>query len=319
MDLIKQLGTLALASRLKQLSDALMQGVDLLYKEQKVTFHPRWFPVAYLLSRKSPMAVTEVAEAVGLTHPAVNQTATQMSRHGLLLSRKDKNDERRRLLSLSKKGQQTVATLAPLWKIIQECTDELLVESGIDFLDAIVKIEKQLEKKNVYERVSGRLRGHDGDRVHVEEYRPAFKKHFRQLNIEWLKEYFEVEKDDEKILNDPRRYILNRGGRIFFASLNDEIVGTAALLKHSRQTYEIVKMAVTGKHRGRGIGKQLCQAAINKAAELGANEVLVATSRKLEAANSLYRKLGFIEIDKPSFYVQEYKRPTIYMKLTLKK
>ena len=103
MDIIKQLGSLALASRLKRLSDALMQGVEQLYREQEVTFHPRWFPVAYLLKQKSPMAVTEIAEALGMTHPAVNQTAAQMTRHGLLLSRKDKKDERRRLLSLSKK------------------------------------------------------------------------------------------------------------------------------------------------------------------------------------------------------------------------
>ncbi|MBN1213781.1 MAG: bifunctional helix-turn-helix transcriptional regulator/GNAT family N-acetyltransferase [candidate division Zixibacteria bacterium] len=319
MDLIKQLGTLALASRLRQLSEALMQGVDRLYKEQKVTFHPRWFPVAYLLKQKSPMAVTEIAEAVGLTHPAVNQTAAQMTRHGLLLSRKDKKDERRRLLSLSKKGQQTVALLVPLWKIIQQCTDEMLIESGHDFMKAIANIERQVETKGMYERVIGRMPGFTGNRVRFHEYRSTFKKYFRKLNYEWLAEYFEVEKDDEKILSDPQRYIVKPGGQIFFAEYEGEIVGTAALVKHSARTYEIAKMAVTKKHRYRGIGAQLARIAIDKAAALGAGELLVATSLKLEAATNLYRKLGFVEIDKPSFYVQKFKRPTVYMKLEIKK
>jgi len=319
MDLIKQLGTLALASRLRQLSDALMQGVDRLYKEQKVIFHPRWFPVAYLLKQKSPMSVTEIAEAVGLTHPAVNQTAAQMTRHGLLLSRKDKNDERRRLLSLSKKGFQTVETLAPLWEIIQKCADELLQESGYDFLDAVTKIEKMLEKMNMYQRVAVRLPGYTDDRVRLHEYRPAFKKYFRKLNYEWLMKHFEVEKDDEKILSDPRRYIIKPGGEIFFAEYEGEIVGTTALIKHDERTYEIAKMAVTEKHRGQHIGARLARAAIDKAAELGAREVFVATSVKLEAATNLYRKLGFVEIDIPSFYIQKFKRLTIYMKLKINK
>jgi hypothetical protein len=56
-----------------------------------------------------------------------------------------------------------------------------------------------------------------------------------------------MEESDEKILNDPEKYILAKGGFIFMAELNDEIVGTCALLKIDDDTFELAKMAVINK------------------------------------------------------------------------
>ena len=185
-------------------------------------------------------------------------------------------------------------------------------------LEVITKIENELEKKNVYQRVVARISNERGDKLRLLQYRPTFKKPFKNLNREWLTEYFEVESEDERILSDPQRHIINPGGSIFFAEHEGEIVGTTALVKHNQRVYEIAKMAVTKKHRGQHIGERLARAAIEKAAELGAREVMLVTSLKLKAANELYRKLGFVEIEKPSFYVQKLKRPSIYMKLKIK-
>ena len=154
MDLIKELGTLALASRLKRLSDIMMRGVTRLYEEQQVEFHPRWFPVVYLLKTQGPMSVTAIAEALGMTHPAINQTAGQLSRHDLINSRKDKKDERRRILSLSKKGRDTVNKLEPLWDIIKKCSQELINENDPNFLNVVENIEGELIRKDMYERVN---------------------------------------------------------------------------------------------------------------------------------------------------------------------
>ena len=49
IDLIRKLGPLAFASRLKRLSERLMKDVALVYKDLNVDFQPRWFPVLYLL------------------------------------------------------------------------------------------------------------------------------------------------------------------------------------------------------------------------------------------------------------------------------
>jgi hypothetical protein len=52
MDIIKDLAELALASRLKRLSDRLMKDVSQVYKDCKIDFEPRWFAVLYALNKE---------------------------------------------------------------------------------------------------------------------------------------------------------------------------------------------------------------------------------------------------------------------------
>jgi DNA-binding MarR family transcriptional regulator len=92
-----------------------------------------------------------------LTHPAVNQIAAQMTRRGLLTSRKDKADERRRLLSLTRKGRQTVKNLQPLWSIVDECTRQLIKVAGHNLLADIAAIEKALDSQEMYDRIGSFL------------------------------------------------------------------------------------------------------------------------------------------------------------------
>ena len=44
-----------------------------------------------------------------------------------------------------------------------------------------------------------------------------------------------IEESDRKMLNDPKGYILDRGGAILIALLDGEPVGTCALIKVKRK------------------------------------------------------------------------------------
>jgi DNA-binding MarR family transcriptional regulator/ribosomal protein S18 acetylase RimI-like enzyme len=315
MDLISELGELAFASRLRRLSERLHSDGSRIYGELALDFQARWFPVLYLLSRQSPMAVTEVADALRLTHPAVNQIAAAMAKKGLLTSSKDRHDERRRLLKLSKKGEKVAATLRPVWTEIENATRDLLQEVGSNLLEAIGRIESELDRISMYDRVMSRLRAADEARVDIIEYSSKYKKHFRDLNYEWLNEYFCVEPEDELILSDPETQVIGKGGRVLFAKLNGQVVGTGALLKLDARTYELAKMAVSKEHRGHHIGLKIAEAALALARSLKATRVILHTSPQLAIAVSLYRRLGFREIESES----KYSRCTIAMELALKK
>ena len=63
--------------------------------------------------------------------------------------------------------------------------------------------------------------------------------------MEWLEKYFTVEPIDKEILNSPGEEVIKKGGEVFFALLDNEVVGTCAVIKVGRKTYELTKMAVT--------------------------------------------------------------------------
>ena len=67
---------------------------------------------------------------------------------------------------------------------------------------------------------------------------------FAALNKAWLEKYFSIEPLDQLMLGDPRKYFIETGGQIFFATIDGEIAGTFALLKHNGHVYELSKMAV---------------------------------------------------------------------------
>jgi len=122
-------------------------------------------------------------------------------------------------------------------------------------------------------------------------------KAFYELNIEWLKAFFYVEPIDEEVLGKPVKYIIEKGGYIFMAKQDNDIVGTVALMPTKTQNlFELTKMAVSPEHRGSKIGQQLLQHCINFAKENGFMGLMLYSSTKLENAIYIYKKYGFREI-----------------------
>lgn len=145
-------------------------------------------------------------------------------------------------------------------------------------------------------------------------YAPAYRAAFRELNLEWITAHFEVEEEDRRVLNNPEAEILAPGGAILLALDGDTPVGTGALIATGPHEFELAKMAVTERARGRGIGRALCLALVGLARERGAHQVELLSQTTLAAAVNLYRSVGFVEV--PLGPVP-YKRSNIRMVLRL--
>jgi ribosomal protein S18 acetylase RimI-like enzyme/predicted transcriptional regulator len=319
VDLIRQLGPLALASRFRRLAEWLYKDGPRIYHEGSVDFEPRWFPLFYLLKDSNGVPVTEAASALGFTHPAIHQIAGEMAKRGLLESIKDKKDERKRLLRLTRKGKAALSSLEPVWADLAGAAGELVTEAGDDFLGALGRLEDALNESGVYERVMRRVKSRELERVEIVDYKPRFKRYFKSLNLEWLQEFFAVEDEDKRLLSDPYGKIIKAGGSVLFARLDGKIVGTAALVKHNEHTYELTKMAVTRDARGHQVGRKLALAAIERAREIGAKQLVLLTSPRMTAACGLYRSLGFVEISSIQPWATPYKRESIAMSIDLKR
>lgn len=148
---------MTLASRLKRLGDRLKGEATRIYQAQGIDFNDSWFLVAMVLSRQESASVSDMAESLDVSHAAISQMATAMERRGLLTSTADESDRRRSLLRLTDQGRETVAALEPLWRIIGDCTDDLVASTGHDLIDTITQMEDQLRERSLFERVSNQL------------------------------------------------------------------------------------------------------------------------------------------------------------------
>jgi len=128
------------------------------------------------------------------------------------------------------------------------------------------------------------------------DYEPRHQPYFENLNREWIEKDFVLEPLDIFVLTKPEEAILQPGGAILMASVDDEIVGTAGLRKLGNDCFEFTKMAVTPSWRGKGIGEALARAAIEKATRLGASKLVLYSQTCLPGAVPLYKKIGFKEI-----------------------
>ncbi|MFV5698923.1 GNAT family N-acetyltransferase [Flavobacterium sp. ZT3R17] len=132
--------------------------------------------------------------------------------------------------------------------------------------------------------------------VEIIPFTTALTEPIKTLNIEWLKKYFKVEPKDEIVLSNPQGEIIDKGGMIFYAKYNDEIIGTVSLIKIDETTFELSKMAVTDGVQGLGIGKKLMVHCIDVAEKESIKKLILYSNRKLLPAIHLYEKFGFVEI-----------------------
>ncbi|MFA6455593.1 MAG: GNAT family N-acetyltransferase [Bacteroidota bacterium] len=150
--------------------------------------------------------------------------------------------------------------------------------------------------------------------IRIIEYTDDNKEAFRILNEEWLTKYFTLEPVDAALLSNPRKYILDTGGMVFFAERNGIILGTVAMIKRGDGLFELGKMAVSEQAQGRGVGSRLLGHCITYAETLQAKKILLYSNTLLAAAIHLYRKFGFVEVPQGP---GPYKRSNIKMEKSL--
>lgn len=135
------------------------------------------------------------------------------------------------------------------------------------------------------------------DAIHIELYSSEYKEDFVLLNKEWITTYFRLEESDLYTLNHVEEYILDKGGQIFLAIVNNKVVGCCALIVHpENETFELAKMAVSPQAQGLGAGRKLGEALIEYAKDRGIKQIFLEGNTRLESSMILYRKLGFAEV-----------------------
>jgi len=314
-DYMQQLGLLALGSRLKRLSETCYQKSQSIYTQSGLDFDPSCFPVLRYLDSKKEASLIEIADALGISHAAVSQRISKLTRQKIIERRYPKKDKRTCLISLSKYGRKLVNELSPHWKIIQESLEEALGENAESLLHAI-HVTEQVFANGSFENIANRKLKHmQSSQIQIVAHSKKMTADFAALNEEWLNMYFEVEPIDKKVLGNPEKYILAQGGEIWFACRGKQVLGCYALLYVDNDTVEFSKFAVTPSARGQQIGRTLMQHALSRAADRGAKKLILYTHSRLAMACALYRAVGFVTV--PLSGASPYKRCDTFMQFDL--
>ena len=122
--------------------------------------------------------------------------------------------------------------------------------------------------------------------------------------LEWLnerlqREYgieFDAEAMVESDLSDPDKFH-PPDGRFYLAQYDNTIAGVGCLKKLEEGVGEVQRMYVLPGFRGKGIGRAIVNRLIDDARSIGYRQLKLESLEFLEAAHSLYRSVGFHEID----------------------
>ena len=316
MDFFDKVGKVALGSRLRLMTASITDDAARIYELYGVDFMPKWFPVFYVLTEEREITITEIANEIGHSQPSVSKIVQEMITAGLVEENGKTNDKRRNMVALTKDGLLLSKKIKLQCLDVEAAVESLIAESNHNLWAALEEWEFLLEQKSLFKRVNEQKKTRESQDVQIVAYEPKYHEAFKALNVEWISTYFEMEEADYKALDNPKEYILDKGGKIFVALYQNEPVGVCAMIKMKDANYdfELAKMAVSPKAQGKNIGWLLGQTIIENAKKEGAKKLYLESNTILKPAISLYHKLGFQKI---SGLATPYKRCNIQMELAL--
>jgi GNAT superfamily N-acetyltransferase len=124
----------------------------------------------------------------------------------------------------------------------------------------------------------------------IERVRELFRDYERGLDIDLCFQGFEAE-----LAALPGDYA-PPGGRLLLAHVGDAIAGCVALRRLDSEACEMKRLYLRPEFRGHGRGRQLANACIDAARQLGYTRMRLDTLPVMREAITMYRTLGFTDI-----------------------
>jgi putative acetyltransferase len=125
----------------------------------------------------------------------------------------------------------------------------------------------------------------------LDDVRALFREYADSLGVDLSFQGFE-----EELVSLPGEYA-PPAGRLLLGILDGGAAACVALRAFGERDCELKRLYVRDRARRTGLGRLLVEAAIEAAREIGYERMLLDTLPAMSAARSLYRSLGFEEVD----------------------
>jgi len=125
-DVVRALGYLMLGTRMKRIGERLQASTQKVIDGFAVPVQAGQWPFLAALDTLGAVTVGELAEAIGITQPGATRTVAQLVRQGLVNVEQAADDQRRRIVSLSKEGRRLVAAAKlDIWPSVSDAVADL--------------------------------------------------------------------------------------------------------------------------------------------------------------------------------------------------
>ena len=161
-DVVKELGYLALGTRLKRLGERLQAQTQVLLEYADIDVPASHFPVLAALARLGALNVGELTEAVGMSQPGVTRLLDKLEAEGLVRSTQLADDRRVRTIALTKSGRQLISRAKrTAWPMIEAAVADACADPAQPLLVVLTKLEEALARASLSTRAE-RLRSGEG-------------------------------------------------------------------------------------------------------------------------------------------------------------
>jgi len=146
-DAVKELGHLALGTRLKRLGDRLQMQTQVILDGEGVPVPASHLPPLACLKRHGAMTVGDLSRSLGVRQPGVTRMARALEDAGLIRSGPAKGDRRARVLDITPMGRDWLARLeASTFPWVEAAVREACGEAAESLLDHLAALEAALEQ-----------------------------------------------------------------------------------------------------------------------------------------------------------------------------
>jgi DNA-binding MarR family transcriptional regulator len=153
-DVLRSLGYLCLGSRLKRIGEQLQADSQRLLDGLDVRVQSSQYPLLAALDRLGPLPVGELAQSLGVTQPGVTRSVSLLVDLGLVEATQSNDDQRRKMVSLTRSGQRLVdVAKRDVWPRVENAVADLCRDLSGPLLDQLAAIEDGLAAASLDRRV----------------------------------------------------------------------------------------------------------------------------------------------------------------------
>lgn len=159
-DIVRQKGYLTLGSRLKRMGERLQADVQRLINQHNIPIQSSQYPLLVTLEEVGPLAVGDLAAALGVSQPGITRSVGQLAKLKLVTIRRGKEDQRTKTIALTKRGQTIVTDgRQNIWPHIEASLGEIFSGHSGTLIEQLDMLEDALDESSLSQRIFKKTSG----------------------------------------------------------------------------------------------------------------------------------------------------------------